>query len=140
MAIVSDEEPRESIWRLTSCHTFPWSERWPRPSFAARLTDFFRMYRSLEDEWLPLDPKWRDLYRHRPCSTQLTGIVVLLRAAIRTDVFSTRFCFAPRSSSPSMKRTRESLLFSTRRLGTDPASPNSSTTMFPAAIASSESR
>ena len=75
-----------------------------------RLADrrLYEKSRSFDDEWLPLEPKCLERYRHRPCSTQLTGILTLLLAAIRAEVFSTRFCFAPTSSSPSMNSTRTS--------------------------------
>src|SRR3954471_14947036 len=112
MAADADTAPSDDIWRWTSAQTSPWSERCPLPMIADSLTDFLRIDLSFDDEWLPLEPKWADLYRQRPCSTQLTGIFVLPPAATSTEVFNTRFCFAPRSSSPSMKRTRESPLFS----------------------------
>ena len=117
MAPVPEEVPKAFCWRATSSHTLPWSDLCPSFSFRAWLTDDFRKYRSFDDEWLPLEPKCLERYRHRPCSTQLTGILTLLLAAIRTDVFSTRFCFAPTNSSPSRKSTRTSPLFSTRRFG-----------------------
>jgi hypothetical protein len=104
-----------------------------------RVTDFFRKYRNLDDEWLPLEPNFRDLYPQRPCSTQLTGIFVLLGAAISTDTFRTRFCFPPTSSSPSRNKTGTSPWFSTNRSGTDPASDTSTTVTAPDPRPSSES-
>src|SRR5207244_5989005 len=103
-------------------------------------TDFFRTRLSLEEEWLPACPKEGEAYRQRPCSTQLTGIGVRALAAASREVFSTRFCLAPRNSSPSRKRTRASAWLVTTRVGTDPASLISSTVTEPAASASSASR
>ena len=117
MAWVPEDAPSAFCWRATSSHTLPWSDLWPSFSFRAWLTEAFRKYRSFDGEWLPLEPKCLERYRHRPCSTQLTGILTLLLAAIRTDVFNTRFCLAPTNCSPSRNRTRTSPLFSTRRFG-----------------------
>src|SRR5262249_22326256 len=92
-----------------------------------------------EEEWLPPCPKEGETYRQRLCSTQLTGMGVRALAAASREVFSTRFCFAPRNSSPSRNRTRASAWLVTTRVGTDPASLASSTVTEPAASASSAS-
>src|SRR4051794_27066197 len=101
MADVPDDAWRECIWRVTSAQTDPWSESCPRPSRADRVTDSLSSLRSLYEAWVPDDPNCRDVYRHRPCSTHDTGRTARDWAATRTDVLSTRFCLAPRSSSPS---------------------------------------
>ena len=77
--------------------------------------------------------------RQRPCSTQLTGTLIFDLAGTRIDVFRMRFCLAPRSSSPSRKRTRQSPVFSTRSSGTEPPSLTSWTATVEAAMASSAS-
>src|SRR5262249_49887305 len=117
-----------------------WSDVWPRPLLSENVTDSLRCRLSFEDECDPSEEKCLDLYRQRPCSTQLTGIVVLLRAATSTEVFSTRFCLAPRSSSPSRNRTRESPVLFTSKFGTEPPSLTSSTVPAPVRRPSAERR
>ena len=75
-------------------------------------------------------------YRQRRRSVQVTGIVVVPRGATRMEMFTIRFCFAPRNSSPSSSNTGSSEAFSTSKLPTTPNTETSEIVRLPSARAS----
>ena len=78
-----------------------------------------------------------EVYFHRPCSTQLTGMITGGPAGTRKLAFSTRFCLAPTISSPSTSSSTPVPVYETFTCWTTPASPTSSTIAVPASSASS---
>src|SRR5262245_197541 len=68
-------------------------------------TDRVFRARALSAMTLPDSLKTLEAYDQRPCSVQLTGILVSEASLTRIEVLRTRFCFAPASSSPSIRRT-----------------------------------
>ena len=80
---------------------------------------------------------WRDRDRQRPASTHDTGMVSSELAATRIERLTTRFCLAPRSSSPSTMRTGRAPRFTSFKSGTLPASEISVISTAPADRASS---
>src|ERR1700674_3753730 len=71
---------------------------------------------------MTLPDSWNDLeeYDQRPCSVQLTGILVSETSLSRIEVLSTRFCLAPASSSPSMSSMGLLQRLMTSSSGTEP--------------------
>ena len=89
---------------------------------------------------LGADVNARDRDRQRPASTQDTGMVSSEFAATRIVRLTMRFCFAPRSSSPSTMRTGRGPRLMNFRSGTLPCSETSVISTRPDASASSSTR
>ena len=84
----------------------------------------------------PPTVKWPPTAFQRPCSTHTTGTSSELMAGTSVVSDTTRFCLAPWSSSPSIRRIGRSPRFTTRTLGTCPPPGTSSTRASPRAAAS----
>jgi hypothetical protein len=115
-----------------SDHTCAWSDPC-RPSDAIdRVTCDIRFARPLEYCARGADANLRDFARHRPASTQVTGIVSSECAATRIVRLTMRFCFAPISSSPSTIKTEDEPRLTNRSSGTLPCSDTSVISTSPA--------
>ena len=78
--------------------------------------------------------------RHLPASTHDTGMVNGVAAGTRIVRLTTRFCFAPTSSTPSRRNTGCAPLLNTRSSGTLPCSLTSVISVHPSAMAWSSVR
>ena len=105
-----------------SAHTSAWSERRSPDICIDALTCAIRLARPAAYCVRGAALNALDRARHRPASTHDTGMVSVVFAGTRIVRLTTRFCLAPRSSSPSRMKTGFAPLFMTRNSGTLPCS------------------
>ncbi len=123
----------------TERHTAPWMsprERAPLSLMAAETPRIFSRRALALSLRLP-EAKRRERQAQRPASTHETGLLTSWKAPTRMVRFSTRFCLAPTSSSPSTSRMSRSDLLRNSSSGTEPPSEISVTSARPASSASS---
>ena len=113
----------------TESQTMPWSALGRRPAAASMRLLSFLSRRSRGWAASGAGAKLSALRPpcQRPASTQLTGTVSAAPAATRTVWSNVRFCWAPRTSSPSNSRIGWSVGLWTVRFWTSPPAPTSLT-------------
>ena len=138
IAEVGDETFIRPDLRAMASHTSAWSDmRSPRATIEND-TYAMRFARPVANCVLGADVNVRERDRQRPASTQDTGMVSSEFAATRIVRLTTRFCLAPRSSSPSTIRTGVKPRLMNLRSGTLPCSEISVISARPDASASSK--
>src|SRR5689334_16828492 len=103
-----------------SSHTCPWSEANDASRCNDSDTDRDLRARILCAMTFPDCSNAGEEYPQRPCSVQLTGTLVSDCSLMSTEVFNTRFCLAPASSSPSTSSTALAPRLTTSNSGTEP--------------------
>ena len=122
MADVGELAPRRTDLSAMSFQTSAWSEKCAPRSCMHAVTCDMRFARPVAYCARGAEANVFDRARHRPASTHDTGIVRSECAGTMIVRLTTRFCFAPTSSSPSTMRIGLGPRFTTRSSGTLPCS------------------